>query len=499
MSNSKTKYLCLLAAGCGVASVLFGASAARAQQTAIVTIDDGAPLGRVPKEAFGLNTSVWDGHLADAGVAADLRSLGLTAMRYPGGSTSDDYHWQVHNTTPPHTSNFPANTDFDHYMALMRSEGFDPIITVNYGSNAEGTGGGDPSEAAAWVKYANVTKGYGVKYWEIGNEVYGNGYYGGAWETDLHAPPGTPQSSRLANPALSPTAYANNVLAYLSAMKAVDPTIKVGVVLCAPTVWPDGQPPQDWNSTVLGICGRKIDFVCVHWYPENPGHESNEHLLASPAQIPAMAEKLHAQILQYCGGNASNVEYMVTETNSVSSRPGKQSVGIVNALFEVNDYLEWLENGAESVDWWQLHNGPSNGNEDPALYGTADYGDYGILSNGDGHEPPAETPYPSFYGLQILQHLERQGDEMLAAVSDSPMITAHAARGNKRRLGVILVNTDPTNGYAVRLMLKSGKAAGKRATIYSYGPSSDQIATSEVSDGSTIAVPAYSIVAVETR
>ena len=48
---------------------------------------------------------------------------------------------------------------------------------MNYGS-------GTAAEAAAWVKYANVTKNYGVKYWEVGNEVYGNGAYGSSWEYD---------------------------------------------------------------------------------------------------------------------------------------------------------------------------------------------------------------------------------------------------------------------------------------------------------------------------
>ena len=36
------------------------------------------------------------------------------------------------------------------------------------------------------MRYANITKGYGAKYWEIGNEIYGNGHYGSAWEADDH-------------------------------------------------------------------------------------------------------------------------------------------------------------------------------------------------------------------------------------------------------------------------------------------------------------------------
>ena len=33
------------------------------------------------------------------------------------------------------------------------------------------------------MTYSNVTKGYGFKYWEVGNECYGT------WETDKQALP----------------------------------------------------------------------------------------------------------------------------------------------------------------------------------------------------------------------------------------------------------------------------------------------------------------------
>lgn len=48
------------------------------------------------------------------------------------------------------------------------------------------------------MRYANVTQHYGAKYWEIGNELYGNGHYGSGWETDTHAdtsPPPTRATS----------------------------------------------------------------------------------------------------------------------------------------------------------------------------------------------------------------------------------------------------------------------------------------------------------------
>ena len=112
---------------------------------------------------------------------------------------------------------------------LAQPEGGTPIITVNYGSNVANNGPALPSEAASWVQYANVTNNYGIVYWEIGNETYGNGYYTSwDWEYDLHDLDQT-AADRVGNSALSPTAYGTNAAAFVKAMKAVDPSIKCGI------------------------------------------------------------------------------------------------------------------------------------------------------------------------------------------------------------------------------------------------------------------------------
>ena len=59
---------------------------------------------------------------------------------------------------------------------------------------------------------------FGIKYWEVGNELYGNGWYYGScgWEADMHVPypaSGT-CSDRMNNAALSPAAYGAGVKAY---------------------------------------------------------------------------------------------------------------------------------------------------------------------------------------------------------------------------------------------------------------------------------------------
>jgi len=449
-----------------------------ARATATVTVDTGTALGVIPPVAFGLNASAYDGALLDPDIPGLVRAAGVGIMRYPGGAEADVYHWQDNTITPITPGNLggyadPNNT-YDHFIGVASSAGAQAMLTVNYGSNISGTAGGDPQEAAAWVRDANVVKHYGVTYWEIGNEVYGNGTYGPYFETDLH-------------PDKGPAAYANHALEYITAMKAVDPSIKVGAVLTAPGNYPDGQTsalsPQPWNDTVLPILCSAIDFVDVHWYPQDPASqnpnplpESDARLLQSPAQgngtrtpsIPAMVATLRAKIAQYCPSRAAQIQIMITETNSVSYNPGKQTVSLVNALFLDDNYMTWLENGVTNVDWFQLHNGPMTGaniNTSPSLYGTATYGDYGILSNGQTPELAADTPFPPYYGLQMRTHLGRPGDQMIASSSDTAMITAHAVKRADGSLAVLLINKDPAASYDVALSL-SGYTADPTRTVY---------------------------------
>jgi len=359
-----------------------------------------------------------------------------------------------------------------------------PIITVNYGSNTSDNGGGTTAFAASWVKYANVTKGYGVKYWEVGNEVYGNGEYGAHWEEDLHS-------------AHDPSTYGANVAQFASAMKAVDSTIKVGAVLTTPGNWPDGVSP-DWNSGVLTKCGSVIDFVIVHWYPQNPGSESDAGLLASPQNIAGMVTKLKSLLKSFGGTNSGRIQILVTETNSVSSDPGKQTVSIVNPLFVADNMMSWLENGVTSVDVWALHNGSTAGNTSSSLHGTATFGDYGILSNATSGEPAADTPFPTYYGMQMLSKLGKAGDRMVAATSSNNLLSVHAVRPASGGLALLLINKDPKNKTTATISLSGFTPAGS-GSIDTYSETSNGIVSSGISGvGSSLSYTAapYTLTAI---
>jgi alpha-L-arabinofuranosidase len=434
-----------------------------------VTIDPRLPYATIPTSAFGMNTAVWDNNLLDPGVPGLLRQAKITMLRFPGGSTADVYHWQNNSITLGRGYVNPNNT-FDAFMGVVHQIDARAFITVNYGSNIMGTDGGDPTEAAAWVHYANMIKRYGITHWEIGNEVYGNGTYSSKWEADLHATKG-------------PVTYANNVLQYVNFMKGVDSSIKVGVALTIPvdTRADSGERQMaDWNKTILSIACSQIDFVDIHWYPrwhEGDSSDPDAMILARTSQIPGIMSGLRLQISQYCGTHAKAVQIFVGETNTGNS--GKQRVSLVNALFLADSYMTWLENGASNVSWWDLHNGIEiNGDNNSPLYGTANYGDQGILANGTCTEgvcePATNTPFPPYYGMQMLTHLGVPGDQIVSAASQQRLVAAHAVKQTNGNLALLLINKDPSRSYTLTMSL-SGYKPASRATVYSYGMQSTSI------------------------
>ncbi|MFB9237983.1 cellulose binding domain-containing protein [Plantactinospora siamensis] len=451
-----------------VAAVTAPTRAVAAGDAVTVTVNARAGLATVPQTALGVNQAIWDSNLGTAETSDLLRAAGVRMLRYPGGSYADIYHWKTHTAPGGYVA---PNTDFDTFMAGARRVGAQPMIIANYGT-------GTPAEAADWVRYANVTKGYGAKYWAIGNENYGNGLYGSAWEADDHADK-------------SATQYANLVVAYADAMKAVDPTIKVGAVLTMPANWPDalkaGADPGPWNSTVLSIAGPKIDFVDVHWYPGGSAAES----LARTAHITDAMYLLRQQLTRYAGDNAGRIGISFTELNvgtGQDTQPG--------ALFLADAYSGLLENGAFTVDWWNVHNGIGTVS---TVAGQTDYGDFGMLSSGgctsDGSvcEPPLNTPFAPYHGLSMMNLFARPGDQLIRAGTDDPLVTAHAARRANGDLAVLLVNKDPDNAHPVAIDYAGYAPAAGAPTGYTYTNGATAIASATDGSATSRTLPAYSL------
>ncbi|WP_433510417.1 cellulose binding domain-containing protein [Nonomuraea sp. CA-143628] len=446
---------------------------ASAAATATVSIDANQRLATIPAAGVGMNVAVWDGRMNDPVTSTLLKDAGVTAVRYPGGSYADGYHWQTHTTEGGWY--IAANTEFDKYVATTRAAGAQPIVTANYGS-------GTPQEAADWVRSANITKGYGIKYWEIGNEVYGNGHYGAEWEMDKHA-------------SKTPATYATNLVQYANAMKAVDPTIKIGAVLTTPGNWPDGivgsGDTMDWNNTVMSIAGSRIDYVIVHHYP-NSANEGE--LLTKPqTEVATMTRALRDLITRYAGANAPNVGIAVTEESSNFALNTSPS-----GLYAPDVYLTWLENGAFNIDWWNLRNGTDCKNV-KTIQGATDYNDGGVVSSGETCEPAANTPFPPYYGIQMMTKLGGPGDTLVRATSSGSLLSEHAVKRANGDLTVMLINKDPANAATVNLSYSGYTPSSAAPTVYSYLKNASAIGTATTGTAATQTVPAYSIAVVRLR
>jgi hypothetical protein len=470
LRRAATAAVLLVTAGTLTSVVQGGALAAQTATT--VTVNARAGMATVPQTALGVNDAVWDSQLGTTAVSDLLGGAGVKMVRYPGGSYGDIYHWQT-NTAPG--GYVAPNTDFDTFMASLQRIGAQPMIIANYGT-------GTPDEAAGWVRYANVTKGYHAQYWTIGNENYGNGYYGATWEADNHADK-------------SASTYAAGVVAYAHAMKAVDPTIKVGAVLTMPANWPDGlvgsEDPGTWNQTVLSIAGPSIDYVDIHWYP---GGSSAADSLTKATQIDDAMYLLHQQIAKYGGANSGRLGISLTETNvgtGENTQPG--------ALYLADIYSGLLENGVFTVDWWDVHNGIGNVS---TVAGHTDYGDFGILSSGgcasDGVtcEPALNTPFAPYYALQLMSSFAHPGDHLLRAATSDPMVSAHASRKANGDLAVLLVNKDPNNSRAVTINYSGYTPAGNAPTVQSYLNGGTQVTSTKTGTATSQTLPPYSLTLV---
>ncbi|MFC0438876.1 cellulose binding domain-containing protein [Kutzneria buriramensis] len=474
----------------GAAGVTGQAPAATTASTSTtVSVNATGGLGTIPSNAIGLNTAVYDGHMNDPAIPGLVKAAGITALRYPGGSYSDIYNWQTNVAQGGYDA---PNTSFADFMKTAQATGANPIITVNYGT-------GTDALAQAWVHEADVTDNYGITYWEVGNEVYGNGTYGANWEadsrcTDASGKPVTVGSAPAQTYNCGPATYASNVLKYITAMKAASPNIHVCAVLTTPGFWPDGvtnptTSPQPWNQTVLSALGAKTDCVIVHYYP---GGSTTAGMLTDPDDIPGVMSTLRSQIRQYAGVDPAGVKIVVTETNSsidLDTQPA--------ALFGADMYMSWLEHGVTNVDWWNEHNGPGTPS---VVNGAQDYGDQGIFSNGANGsgvtEPAVNTPFSPYYAIQMLSRLGSPGDQMVTSSSANPLVRTHAVRRANGSLDVLIDNEDPSTTYSVGLNYNNFTPSGS-PTVFTLANNGTSITSTTQSSATSVTVAPYSLTVVQ--
>jgi alpha-N-arabinofuranosidase len=409
---------------------------------------------------FGVNTAIWDKEFQDdiPLTTSLLREMGVTTLRFPGGSASDEYHWYSNKSG---TNTWEWWLSFAEFTRAATNLGAGVFITVNYGT-------GTANEAASWVRHANVTNHLGFQYWEIGNENYGS------WETDSNTYPHDPYT------------YAVRATNYIARMKAADPTIKIGIVVAAgensfsnvyclnhPAINPrTGQTNYGWTPILLATLkslGVTPDFAAHHFYPAHTAQESDPLLMQASVNWARDAADLRQQIADYFGAGGTGIELLVTENNSNAGDQGRQSTSLVNGLYYADSLGELMKTEFNGFIWWDLRNATdTNGLFDDLLYGWRTYGDLGVING-------STNRHPTFYAAKLMTSFTRPGDAILEASSDYPLLSAFASRLASGAVTLLVINKDAATNFNARLRL-DGFVPDATAQVRSYGIPQDEAA-----------------------
>lgn len=423
MQRRVTILVLLLASG-----VLYGAFA-QAQDT-VLTVDADARLGTISPYVYGVNYGPWA--LVSIDMTEAAANAGVTHMRFPAGR-----HGDTHGFT---------RQQLDLYMLQVRAWGGTPSVSVRLE-------GGTPEQAAEMVRYANVEKGYGIRYWSIGNEPdlfvdYDIDRFNTEWR------------------------------AFAEAMKAVDPDI----LLIGPEVsqFPSTIEGDDytnvrreWVRAFLEANGDLVDIVAVHRYPfpisMSAPPTTAEDLRRNAPEWDVLIENLRTLVQETLG---RDLPLAFTEVNShwshVSGAEGSPD-SFYHAIWWADVLGRFIRQRVEIVNYFAL-----------SSFGAL--GTFGLLDR--------YSVRPTYYVYTLYRQL---GAELVAAESTNPDVTITAALRDDGALTLIVVNRGPED-VAARLAL-SGFVPNGASEVWRFDAEHDaeQIEPTAVRDGEVLRLPSASI------
>jgi hypothetical protein len=431
-----------------------------------VSVNESSNGPAVTDQLLGMNMAAWYDQVGNAtAVNGAFAQAGIKAIRWPGGSWSDEYHWQTPNSSsdpslpymcennssgvPNGSTSWGGYSTFAEFVtSIVQGGSYDLALTADYGTDAACTGPGQPSEAAAWVAAA-LADGITVSHMTVGNEEYGT------WETDLHTP---------ANNAATYAAATAGTSGYYAAIKAASPSTLVGV-----SVNPGNSPA--WDPTVLA--NAPYDFVEYHFYPETPGSENDTFLVQQAAQeLTANINTIKSEL--NTAGKPTTPIY-VGEIGGPYSNPGKQSWSITQGLYAGQVLGEMMNDGVTRLTWW-IGFGNCNGtagNDSSSVYGWQSFGAYNVFSDGPTETAcpnagPIGTMSPTARAFQLFSNVAVNGEFALTATvaGDKTNVRAYAAT-NSGGTALVLFNLNENANAPVTISL-SGLSSATSVSVETY-------------------------------
>jgi len=402
---------------------------------------------------YGLHTARWDESLfpyprkdmiltCDKDAIKKIKDAGITLLKYPGGNDADVYIWNSKD-------NLVSDMDTDEYYEFLLATGAAGFITVNFSAS--------PELAAEWVNYCNNKKGYNIKMWEVGDEVWGK------WSA-CHT---TGEN------------YGDKFNQFVSAMKMKDKSIKVAANLClAPYLF-------EWDEKVLEKIKDSVDVITFTFYPLQSGKDEVEEKLLKSHHIYIDWFNQFKQIVKgKMPEKHNNIEYCCVGYNSVDYYPGPITKSLANALYTGLMLGTYAETKTDMACFWALHN----------AYPPRD-GDYGILSS-DG----TNTPYYTYYVLKMFSEKFR-GKLIKIDNPETDYANIYASLNNNDELIIIAVNKSPEKSISLVTNI-SNFATKEKVKVFriSEGEKYVQLTNTSIKDNKLIYdLKPYSITLFELR
>jgi len=442
----------------------------------VVTVDAANVITKIPVTIFGHNANNWMSRMYNEPVfIGHLTNLKPNVIRFPAGSGSDAYFWNCDKNKPP--SDAPVRlrkadgtyqTDYlysygksddswkatvDDYYSVLQQSNSEGLITINYAYARYGTGT-DPVASAAhlaadWVRYDNGR----TKYWEIGNENYGDWEWGYRIDVDANKD-GQPEY-------LTGDLYAKHFKVFADSMKRA--AVQSGKTIYVGAVMQESQTQswqtittQTWNSTMIPEANDVPDFYIGHNYITPYGENSNAStVLSSALTVPGqMISFMKSEIER----NSGTVKPVILSEWNMWAKDSKQQVSNTSGTFAVIVQAEALKNKFGLTARWDLYNGWDNGN------------DHGLFSAGDEPGVDRWSPRPSFYYMYFFQRCF--GDRLVdASVAGNNNVKAYASTYTSGQGSVALLNTSAT-AQDVQIKFKNYRM-GDRFYWYSLEGSND--------------------------
>ncbi len=413
--------------------------------TVAVTVDCSDTVTLVSPYLFGDNANLWTGPMSDnATLMKNITNRDQGVMRGPGGSTSDAFFWN-RNTRPPDVPetllNDPTNKSWpwygqraenwtmhvDSFYSILSKANITGMLTVNYGYARYGTSADPVAQAAHmaadWVRYDRGR----TKFWEIGNEVYGNWEAGYRIDRSLNKD-GQPEY-------ITPQLYGQHCRVFIDSMRAAAAEtgfdIKIGVVMVEAA-----STHSSWNTGVASRVGDLADFYIVHSY-YTPWNTDSDVATVLNSYKNTEGYKNYVWNAVAAAG-MPQLPVALTEYN-IFAVGSNQPVSHANGMQAVLVTGEMIRTGYGAACRWDLANGWDNGN------------DHGMYSY---NEPfiPNYTPHPAFYHLYYMRR--HTGDVLLrSTVTGAQGVVITPTAFSSGHLGASIVNTTKVH-KVVRLNLK---------------------------------------------